>query len=356
MLYGTSALDVFLQRTGSLRTRTAEAGTDVFFASLPSEGIPGDEEVKFAARRTRFAVEELLAPEFAVLAGENLSGDETALFLLRVEEIIPPLILPDPPTTDETPSLRIAAAAAAGSLAGMALLSPLTSVLWGSREAGFFLGAPFGTLALALAAFHLPRNKWLLRSLAALLGLATFREVLTFLGADALFSRGWNLLRKNRTSFSRLLLYPLLLAVILLLGKKELRLDRKIWEKSVKNALSAWIEGVVRTAFFLNRENPLPQVNEEAPLPRLASKILTLEGASEDDLSAGITELAGEVRNLGFEGEGLGLTFLWNEETAKQYDVFGLAEPGDRVKVERSPLLRDGEVESKGLVRKVRRS
>ncbi len=39
---------------------------------------------------------------------------------------------------------------------------------------------------------------------------------------------------------------------------------------------------------------------------------------------------------------------------ADRYTPFGLVEPGDRVTVEREPVLRDETVVSKGLVRRVR--
>jgi len=352
---GPSGLDQFLLTTAPLRKRAAEEGRDAFLALLPEEGIPGAGDTPRAAVRVENRVLEIVQPGFARALGLEDEG-KAALFTLRLQEHLPPFAASAPAVDRSTPPLRTGLAAAAGALIGTGLFSPLTALFFGSREAGLLLGAPLGAFALSLAALRLPENRKLLWALAALLGLAGLREALAFLGSGSLFSRGWNLLTKNRGSFSRLVLFPALLALVLLLGRRTERVDRRAWADRIEEDLSSWLEAAARMAFLLGTaETGADRAPAGGELPALAAKILALEGASRDDLDAGVDELAGEVRNLGFGSGGEAEEFGWYPEGADRFEVFGYVEPGDRVRVERPPLLRDGLVIRRGLVRKVRR-
>jgi hypothetical protein len=128
--------------------------------------------------------------------------------------------------------------------------------------------------------------------------------------------------------------------------------DRRAWADRIEEDLSSWLEAAARVAFLLGTaETGADIVPAGGELPALAAKILALEGASRDDLDAGVDELAGEVRNLGFGSGGEAEEFGWYPEGADRFEVFGYVEPGDRVRVERPPLLRDGLVIRRGLVR-----
>ncbi len=355
---GPTALDQFVKATDSLRKRAAEEGRDAFLALLPEEGIPGAGDTRTAAARAESRALEVASPGFARVLGLEDEG-KAALFALRLQEHLPPFPVSAPAVDRSIPPLRTGLAAAAGALIGMGLISPLTALFFGSREAGFLLGASLGAFGLSLAALRLPENRKLLWALAALLGLATLREALVFLGSGSLLSRGWKLLRTNRGSLSRLVLFPVLLALVLLLGRRTERLDRTAWAERIEEDLSAWLEAAARVAFLVGRAETGAEPGAETPLadremPALAAKILALEGASRDDLAAGMDELAGDVRNLGFGSAGEAGEFGWNPEAAERFEVFGYVEPGDRVRVERPPLLRDGRVLRRGLVRKVR--
>ncbi len=351
------ALEDFLNETKSTRAIAADAGTDTFFAFLPGDRLPGEADLLTAARRAEASAMEKAGKSFARLSeGRDMSDDEVNFFILRLQEHLPLLPTDGLPLTFETPPLRIACAAAVGALLGMGILSPITALFFGSREAGFLAGAPLGSLLLSLAAIHLPRSRKLLWFLAAILGLATLREALAFLGSVNIFAGAWSMLRKNRGTLSRLFLFPVLLGLILLLGKRTSGYDRKTWESAVRERLSSWVESAARIAFLLGETIPLASSTEESGLSSLASGILALENAPSEDLRPGIAELAEETRNIGFGRERREDIFEWTAADRKRFEVFGHAEQGDLVKVERLPLLRDGIVISRGLVRKVRRS
>ena len=340
-----------------IRRRAVEKGVNVYFSYLPPNGVPEQRALESAVRRSEAAAsEELLPALLDSVADEPLPPERRSLLLLRMEERLPALILPEPELLSEIPPLRAAAASAFGTIAGMAFLPSLTWILLGNRAAGVFIGAPLGALFGTLAALLLPRSQKLLLLLAAILGLATVREVIRFLSGGAIFFKGWSLLREKSGSLKGLVLFPLLLATLLLLGARETRFDRKRHEESVRRAFASWTEGAARVALLAASPSAPLQKDEEEAIPLLASRILSLEGACCEDLTAGVSELAAEVRNLGYSDENPAVLFRWNEEAAGKYTSFGAVEPGDAVRVEREPLFRNGELLAKGLVRKVRRS
>ena len=56
---------------------------------------------------------------------------------------------------------------------------------------------------------------------------------------------------------------------------------------------------------------------------------------------------------MGFQSESAS-SFKWSDDLQSKYDVFGHVEPGDFVTAEHQPVLFDGKIEKKGLVRKIR--
>ena len=342
----------------SLGKKTVEQGMGAFFAALPPLENAGNTEVEGGSVLARQAMADNLLPDLLSRLPEGVVSEERApLLLLRMGESLPSLHLPLPEGKEETPPLRTGLAAALGALGGMAVFTPLARLLVDSRDAGLFFGAPLGALLLVLASLLLPRSKGLQRTLMALLGFASLRETVNFLGGGMIFSRGWALLGKRRSSLTRLLLYPALFAMLLLLGRKRVGFDRRKYEERIREALEGWMAGAVPSALLaLIEPSPAQGTAKERELPLLAAKILDLEALPKEDLPEGMAELARSVRNMGFDREGGEKILVWIDALAERYASFGAVEPGDRVRIEREPLLQDGTVLSRGLVRKVRRS
>jgi hypothetical protein len=101
-------------------------------------------------------------------------------------------------------------------------------------------------------------------------------------------------------------------------------------------------------------------------LRQLSSKIYALHHASQDSLAVTADEVIQAARNLGFEGlngqpefmasaQTTCETLVWYASLAGQYEMFGHISDGDSVRVERDPVVLEGKVMSRGLVRKVRK-
>lgn len=340
---------------GEIVMRAVAAGEERFFSALP-DGIPTERQIEDASALAAQAAAQTLLPTLLDrLGGGDLTEEQRAVLTLRVEDALPTPALPAPTLEEHIPPLRVALLSGLGSLAGMAILSPLTAMLLGSREVGLLTGAPLGALVLTLGAFYLPKHPWVLRGLMVLLGLGTIREVIGFLGGNLLLSRGWAFLGRRRSSLARILLYPALVALLAIAGRRTVRYDEKQYWESVRHALTVWAEGAARTVALAIRSPGVPMIQEEASeLPELASRVLAMQDLTSDDLAPAMEELAQHVQNLGFRQETTDDTVVWEEAMADRYTPFGLVEPGDRVTVEREPVLRGKTVVSKGIVRKVR--
>ncbi len=101
-------------------------------------------------------------------------------------------------------------------------------------------------------------------------------------------------------------------------------------------------------------------------LRQLSRKIYSLHRASQDGLAVTADEVIQVARNLGFEGldgqpefmasaQGACETLVWHASLAGQYEMFGHITDGDSVRVERKPVVLEGKMMSRGLVRKVRK-
>lgn len=101
-------------------------------------------------------------------------------------------------------------------------------------------------------------------------------------------------------------------------------------------------------------------------LRQLSRKIYALHHVSQDSLAVCADEVIQAARNLGFEGldgqpefmastQAASDTMVWHAGLAGQYEPFGHLADGDPVRIERKPVVLDGKVMERGLVRKVRK-
>lgn len=102
------------------------------------------------------------------------------------------------------------------------------------------------------------------------------------------------------------------------------------------------------------------------PDPSIGRALLDLKRASREHLEAAAEALLIEASNSGYEGldgsnsfsgpsEASPVFLIWSSELRKIYDTFGHYEDGDKVIEERPPVIKDGEVLDRGMVRRAGR-
>jgi|GEM_PF-1846856 len=275
---------------------------------------------------------------------------------------------------DEIPSGRLAAIAAAGSLGGMLLLEPLATYLLHIPKMGLFLGAPLGAWLLPKLCFFLEENSHLRRGLLAALGVATLAD-LTGFGPTALVKRLFGV-PSGGGKTRRLFLYGGILFLFFLCRPRKV-FRRHEAAAALKNSVRAALDAEGRALQALPPPPTSPEKSASLTaldvLSRLAGPLEDLaaatqappEGAERDGtLRAAAAHLVQEAALAGYslepspsdpDAESAPETPLaWSEDLATHFKTFGHILPGDPVRVERKPVLWNGQVLSKGLLRKRR--
>jgi hypothetical protein len=144
--------------------------------------------------------------------------------------------------------------------------------------------------------------------------------------------------------------------------------DRCSHEPAVRMSIEQWLDMAIPllAALCLWRTSPEDTpTDSESAFRKIAGLIYALHRTAPESLSVAVDELIQEARNCGFEGlEGAPAfssgadddqsVIAWTSDLANKYETFGHVAQGDKVRVERQPVVFDGKVMERGLVRKLR--
>lgn len=168
---------------------------------------------------------------------------------------------------------------------------------------------------------------------------------------------------------------PWVRAALAWLTPRELRSATGSWSASeisqVRVSIEQWAASAALLIVAFSGEEGGRQSGDEtaalrATLAALGARLAALHSAKAADLPVAVDELLVEARRLGFEGidgpaqhsaaraESARQSLRWDEALAERYSAFGYVEPGDAVFVEREPVVHQGRVLEKGVVRKQR--
>jgi hypothetical protein len=311
--------------TSALRRETVRTAVKEYFRTLGVGGSAATGDFDAARDRALGVLRtDLFRTETTAIVTGGRELDEQALAGLKLgfEAIARPLQIPRPPVSRETKVFSLALAALAGAAVGMLILAPLLRWAYDMRDLGLVLGGPAGALLAVLVVHRLSRIRLLLRLLPGL------------------------------SSDTRSLSGP----------------ARKDHEAVVRACVEQWLDWAVPTLTVLCLHGSLPQepaTKKDAAFRRIGKLIYTLHRTQRESLPVVADELIQEAKNYGFEGldgpaafsaerEQQRDTIVWKRGLQSRYETFGHIVEGDRVTVERSPVVFEGKVVERGLVRKVR--
>lgn len=311
--------------TGALRRETVRTAVKEYFRTLGGEGPAARGDFDVARDRAMGVLRDgLLGSEtMSIVTGRRDLDEQTLAGLkLSFEAIARPLQIPRPPVRGETTVFSLALAALVGAAVGMLALAPLLRWAYDMRDLGLVLGGPAGALLAVLVVHRLSRLRLLLRFLPGL------------------------------SSEPRSLSGP----------------ARKDHETVVRVCIEQWLDWAIPALTMLCLHGALPResaTKKDAAFKRIGKLIYTLHETPRESLPVVADELIQEAKNYGFEGlDGPALfsagrdrprdTIVWNNGLGVKYETFGHIVEGDRVTVERSPVVFEGQVVERGLVRKVR--
>jgi hypothetical protein len=360
----------------SFQNAVVEEAVKAFFGHLSLLKVPQVSEVVAASTAARVAAFRALQ-DGAALQKEfpQLTPQSRSQIQYDLLDLAPPFEPPVPAVYLQVASLRLASVALLGAFFGMFLLTPATLYLLDMRDMGLFLGAPLGAFLFVWMGLRITEDAVLRKLLGGILGSAVAVEVALFIQERTPFGQIWARLsgQESQSLRKRLLAYALISGA-LLLAKKEQQIDRARYAEQIRAHIEIWVAALFRCVrLYHGRTEADRSAGSESELvSRLGPVINRMHLSNAETLAAAAHELIVESKNLGFgglEGEpgfidrkmssekspGSSLRrFVWSSECLETHAVFGAVEVGDLVQEEKVPVLFQGAVTEKGLVRKVR--
>lgn len=306
--------------TEKLRRDLTGNATDHYFVTLDAGSSPEQAQLDIARAAARSLLKkELLSPAWiSAVSGGTVSDERTAASIaLTFDSIAKPLEIPEPARHTEPGAFGLALSAMIGALLGMVILTPLFRLAFEMPDLGLALGGPLGALCAVLIVHRLGRSRFVLR----------------------------------------------------LLGRRrQARYDRQSHEQVVRTLIEQWLNFAVPLLAALCHWRSQPAdapADRESAFRRIGGLIYALHRTTPESLSVAADELIQEARNCGFEGLDGSPAFLsaaedkpsviaWTNDLLTKYEAFGDVTEGDKVKIERKPVVFDGNVMERGLVRKLR--
>jgi len=340
-----------------LAFEAAEAAVSGYLNQLGGSSLPSSAEIEAANREAELILKkEILSGKRISKISQQFSAptEKVDSINLAVRSILPGLNLPAPQVKEELSPYRIAFAAAAGAIAGMMILTPLSRLLLDMQDVGTFVGAPLGAFLVAMASYYSARSKKIRIFLLGVLGAGTIFEMWQIISRGGIFRRIWNPLGRRRSAIKRIFMFIAVMAIIYV-SKAHPKIDRQQHEKVIRAVIEQWLAAAVLLIGSLgSAKNEPPQTRDKEILSRISRKIIELTHVPYQNLGAGVEELFQEMKNLGFEIPENPEQFVWSNDSHTRYKTFGHVELGDEVVVENEPVIVNGSVLQKGLVRKVR--
>ncbi|MBL7187382.1 MAG: hypothetical protein ISS70_13755 [Phycisphaerae bacterium] len=311
--------------TEKLRRDLINGATDQYFVSLGAGSSPTQAELDVAQAAARSLLRrELLSPASVSLVSGGSVTDErsTASVALIFDSIVRELLIPEPARHSAPKAYRLAVSAMIGAILGMVILTPLFRLAFEMRDVGLALGGPLGALLAVLIVHRLSRSSILLKLFGRVFGMA-----------------------------QRLPGY-----------------DRRSHERVVRTSIEQWLGLAISLLAALcswrTRSQDTP-ADKESAFRKIAGLIYALHQTAPESLSVAADELIQQARNCGFEGlegspafssapAGEQSVIAWTSDLLNKYEPFGHVAEGDKVRIERRPVVFDGEVMERGLVRKLR--
>jgi hypothetical protein len=237
---------------------------------------------------------------------------------LAFDAVSMPLAIPVPVSRTGPRVMPVALAGLVGAAAGMLIFTPLARLALDMRDLGLALGGPVGAFLVILLYWRLS-------------GVRLFQ---------------W------------------------LTGKPSSRcIDTGGQQAVARLAIEQWFDmSLVILTLLCDTASGQADAHGESRdiLRQLSRKIYALHHVSQDGLAVCADEVIQAARNLGFEGldgqpefmasqPAASDTLVWHASLVGQYEPFGHLTDGDPVRIERKPVVLDGKVMERGLVRKVRK-
>ena len=359
----------FAQLDPQIRKQRLESARDdataLFFEKLGKQGIPTPSDLKIATcTMGQMLTDRVESIEWIEsFCGEKATHEQRDYLKLHLRELLIPPKIPDPTLIRlEMRMPVICVIAAVGAVLGMVLGGWVVKNFLDNVpvELGYILGAP-AVSALALGFVLLVATNETVRN-RILFGLGIVGGIDIALQIFKGFLP-WPILGGKLAFAKRLLLYGMI-GFILFVSRRENICDHNHYRSEVEGIVEQWLHSAMAIIAVLTfkveslEDNPFhPKQGDSQSLVDIAGIAQNLKQAAPDDLPIYTNMLIQKLQTRGFlvtdesQTESVS-SLIWEESMREQYQTAGIIREGDTIKIEKEPILRNGIVEQKGLVRK----
>ncbi|MDR3110131.1 MAG: hypothetical protein LBU65_10680 [Planctomycetaceae bacterium] len=335
--------------------------------------VPSPEQLQEAAKKLAIALNTRTTSNdlFAILnSNVPLAPKESQFIVSHLNKLLPTFKLPNPMSINgDIPIATLAFIAAVGSFLGFIAGGSIVGYLGNTpAETGHLFGTLAGAFLAVAGALKIANNAklrdFLLKSVAGVAAVDTVWQIIKGILRPS-FIPAWLIGGKRDSYWKRLLFYAGVFAILFLL-KRSLAYDYNRFESDTRDAVEQYIRSVLPIIVVLMFQAKIKQeagIKSENDKLVLACVPIIQRCRLQDQEDA--DEIVQEFEKFGFKFEslptkqnGTGLPqraeLVWSAELEKEYETFGYITYGKTVEVTKPPVIQNGEVVTKGEVKKKR--
>ena len=339
-----------------------------FFSKLDGDDLPQAPQLADAcSKMTKELQLQIVSNELLETLNRNsaLEAQTSDYIAIHTASLLPPVIVPEPLSVQAIlRTIPLCLNAALGAGVGFYLGGLMVRLLALPTESGMIVGAPIGAFLMIWLSMYVANNPAVRKLLLASLGIVAFADT-----AGQIVKNFVPLpfVKKSRFAFlGRLAGYAVAAWIIWLLKPKP-SFDGRHYRQEVETIAEQWLRSAVSViAILMYRSQQADAAGSnkndktEKNMATLAEITANILRQPENDRDILLWELVQAFKNFGYEmpdteaQDEKETIFQWQDSNNERYETFGFIEAGDRVRVEKPPVIQDGNVIKKGLVKKAR--
>ena len=351
--------------------RTKSDAVHSFFGQL-GENLPTAPHIETACREMSKVLRHQVASDEwleTLNRGMPLNPQDKVYLTVHTDSLLPPVIVPEPLTVQATlRTIPLCVNAALGAGCGFFLGGMLARLVTIPAESGMIVGAPLGAFLLIWLSLFVVNNPKIRRWLLAIIGAGAAVDTALQVAKEMIpLPFG-----KSRFGFLRRLLGYVVFAWVIWLLKPKPSYAPTHYRQEVETIVEQWLRtsvSVIVVLMYRVRQGNDALSSETAQMKKemdrvtknmvgLAEVTAKINRRPRDGRDNLFFELVQMFKNLGFEIPDAATEnesdFIWEETSGERFEMFGVVKLGDQVCVEEHPVMQNGTIVKKGLVRRIR--
>lgn len=328
------------------------SANDIFWKSLNTISVPSNEALKQATSDTedyleqRILSDEYFSSIFPNSSKEDINTCRENLHLLFIEDKIK-LTGADIITNSQTSILRLSIGTSIGCIIGGLFANFIEGLFHFSSSFVSFIGCILGSFIFTYILGKIATNKNLKQRILFFLGISALTEI----GIRRFFK-----VKQSEKKFLKKVAMFFVVIFAILFMKSETTFNKTKYSEVLSANINEWLNYVLLISQILMKLNSNNvHSSEDKVISFVVSELSKLSDVSnKEDYEREVSYILTYLKSMG-----IGIVNenakVWNTNLEEFYEKYGLIEEGDELIIEKDPVVKDGIVIKKGLVRKNRK-